>query len=101
MRLSIFFHRLTRWAGAAAAVAATSLLSGCLWLDGPQSTFDPEGPVAREQLNIFYIICKVTLVIFVVVGAVLVATCFPNRTREAELLADYRRMDTAVGAPNA
>jgi cytochrome c oxidase subunit 2 len=54
-----------------AALACIPLLSGCFWLDGPQSTFDPNGPVARHQQDLFYLTCWVCLVIFVIVGGVL------------------------------
>jgi cytochrome c oxidase subunit 2 len=73
----------------AAALAGTSLLSGCFWLDGPQSTFDPNGPVARHQMELFYVTCWVALVIFVLVGGVLAYTMFKFRARgEAELHAE-------------
>jgi cytochrome c oxidase subunit 2 len=81
MLLTYFPKKLTRWAVAVAAVAGSSLFSGCLWLDGPQSTFDPEGPVAREQLKLFYVTCWVTLFIFVVVGAVLAYAMIKFRAR--------------------
>ena len=55
MRSPNFSTRVARWAPAAAALAGLSLLSGCFWLDGPQSSFDPSGPVAREQLDLFYL----------------------------------------------
>ena len=81
MRFTCFSHRITRWAGAAAALAAVCLLSGCVWFDGPQSTFDPAGPVARDQLRIFYVTCWVTLVIFLVVGSVLAYAMIRFRAR--------------------
>jgi len=72
---------LARWAPAAAALAGSTLLSGCFWLDGPQSTFDPNGPVAREQLDLFYTTCWVTLVIFVLVGSALAYAMIKFRAR--------------------
>ena len=53
-----------------------ALTSGCSWqsllgLDGKQSTFEVEGPVARDQLRLFYVTCWVTLVIFLLVAGVL------------------------------
>ena len=70
MRLFQYSSNLGRLARAA-ALAAIPLLSGCFWLDGPQSTFDPNGPVARHQQDLFYLTCWVCLVIFVIVGGVL------------------------------
>ena len=81
MRFPKLSTRFARATGAAAALAAASLLSGCLWLDGPQSTFVPEGPVAREQLNLFYLTCWVTLVIFIIVGSVLAYAMVKFRAR--------------------
>jgi cytochrome c oxidase subunit II len=81
MRFPKISTRFARRCAAAAALAGVSLLSGCLWLDGPQSTFEPEGPVAREQLNLFYLTCWVTLVIFVIVGAVLAYAMIKFRAR--------------------
>jgi cytochrome c oxidase subunit 2 len=70
MRLSTHSLNLSRFARLA-ALACIPLLSGCFWLDGPQSTFDPNGPVARHQQDLFYLTCWVCLVIFVIVGGVL------------------------------
>jgi cytochrome c oxidase subunit 2 len=69
------------------ALAATgvALLSGCGWmnLDGPQSTLDPAGPVARYQMHLFYLTCWVTLVIFILVGSVLAYATFKFRARSS------------------
>ncbi len=66
---------LSRWGRALAALSGLALLSGCdlnFWrMDGHQSTIVVEGPVALDQLKVFYVTCWVTLFIFVVVGAVL------------------------------
>jgi len=72
---------LPRWAVATAALASSTLLSGCFWLDGPQSTFDPNGPVAKAQLDLFYVTCWVTLVIFVLVGSALAYAMIKFRAR--------------------
>ena len=40
-------------------------------MDGHQSTIFVEGPVAKSQTDLFYVTCWVTLVIFILVGAVL------------------------------
>jgi cytochrome c oxidase subunit 2 len=71
----------TRLARAAAGLGALSLLQGCVWFDGPQSTFEPAGPVAREQLHLFYLTCWVTLVIFVFVGSALAYAMFKFRAK--------------------
>src|SRR6185437_7024526 len=76
MRLFSFLLTLVRRGAFGAAGAVALLTSGCSWqtllgLNGKQSTFDIEGPVARDQLDLFYVTCWVTLVLFVVVGGVL------------------------------
>ena len=57
-----------------------ALLTGC-WLDGPQSTFDVQGPVARSQLHLFYTTLWVTAFIFVTVGSVLAYATVRFRAR--------------------
>ena len=81
MRLFNTPFNLTRMARNAAAAAGTLLLSGCVWFDGPQSTFDPNGPVARRQMDLFYTTCWVSLFIFVVVGSVLAYAMIKFRAR--------------------
>jgi cytochrome c oxidase subunit 2 len=56
------------------------LLAGC-WLEGPQSTFDVKGPVARAQLNLFMVTVYVTGVIFSLVGMVLAYATWRFRAR--------------------
>jgi cytochrome c oxidase subunit 2 len=81
-----FLPNLTRWVRPAAALTGLILLSGCdkinFWrMDGHQSTIVVDGPVAREQLQIFYVTCWVSLVIFVIVAAVLAYATFKFRAR--------------------
>jgi len=76
MLLSSLPKNRARWVRVALAAAGAILVSGCslqswLGLDGKQSTFDVEGPVARDQLQLFYVTCYVTAFIFVVVGSIL------------------------------
>ncbi|HXN34946.1 MAG TPA: cytochrome c oxidase subunit II [Opitutaceae bacterium] len=81
MRFPNLSNHLARCARGAAALAGVMLLPGCVWFDGPQSTFDPAGPVAREQLHLFYVTCWVTLVIFVLVGSALAYAMLRFRAR--------------------
>jgi cytochrome c oxidase subunit 2 len=54
-------------------------------MDGHQSTIKVAGPVARSQLEVFYVTCWVTLVIFIIVGGVLAYATLKFRARtEAE-----------------
>jgi cytochrome c oxidase subunit 2 len=80
-----FLPNLARWGRAAAALTGVMLLAGCdfnFWrMDGHQSTIVVEGPVARNQLDVFIVTCWVTLVIFIVVGAVLTYATFKFRAR--------------------
>jgi cytochrome c oxidase subunit 2 len=60
------------------------LLAGC-WLEGPQSTFDVKGPVARAQLNLFMVTVYVTAVIFALVGMVLAYATWRFRARAGSI----------------
>lgn len=66
---------LVRWSRIALAVGALTLLAGCdinFWrMDGHQSTINVAGPVAKNQLEIFYVTCWVTFTIFVLVASAL------------------------------
>ena len=64
------------------ALLGLALQTGC-WLDGRQSTFDVDGPVARAQLDLFMVTVYVTAVVFVVVGAVLAYAMIKFRARTA------------------
>ncbi len=80
--------RLARWSRAALAFGGLALLSGCdlnswLGLDGHQSTIIVDGPVARSQRDLFYVTCWVSLVIFILVGAVLAYATIKFRARNA------------------
>jgi cytochrome c oxidase subunit 2 len=89
MRLSSPLTSLARWGRAGSALGVLALLSGCdynWWrMDGHQSTIKVAGPVARSQLDVFYVTCWVTLVIFIIVGSVLAYATLKFRARtEAE-----------------
>ena len=80
------FPLFARCVRAVAAVTGLALVSGCaklnFWqMDGHQSTIVVDGPVAREQLEIFYVTCWVALVIFVLVAAVLAYATIKFRAR--------------------
>ncbi|MDO8544198.1 MAG: cytochrome c oxidase subunit II [Opitutaceae bacterium] len=80
-----FLPTLVRWSRIPLVLAGTALLAGCeynFWrMDGHQSTIAVEGPVAREQLQVFYVTVWVTLVIFVLVGGVLAYATLKFRAR--------------------
>jgi cytochrome c oxidase subunit 2 len=61
-------------------------LTGCEWLrmDGRQSTMTPEGPVAESQLQLFYVTCWVTLVLFILVGSTLAYATLKFRARPGD-----------------
>jgi len=52
-------------------LAFALLLLGC-YPDNPQSTFDPKGPVARNQLTLFWVIFWASVVVFAIVAGILI-----------------------------
>ena len=89
MRPSLLLSSFARWGRASLALGTLALSSGCdlnFWkMEGPQSTIKVAGPVARSQLEVFYVTCWVTLVIFILVGGVLAYATLKFRARtEAE-----------------
>lgn len=78
--------RVARWSRAAVALGAAALLAGCdlnFWkMDGPQSTIHVNGPVARDQLGVFYTTVWVTFTIFVIVASVLAYAILKFRARD-------------------
>ena len=76
-----------RWSRAAAALTCMATLTGCdlnFWrMDGHQSTIVVDGIVARQQLELFYVTCWVSLAIFVVVAAVLAYATFKFKARNS------------------
>ncbi|HWA08023.1 MAG TPA: cytochrome c oxidase subunit II [Opitutaceae bacterium] len=75
MHLPPLLRTLGRMGTRALVLASPLLLAGCdlnfLRMDGHQSTIFVNGPVAREQRDLFYVTCWVTLVLFILVGSVL------------------------------
>ena len=67
--LSSFRHTFRRAYQALALAVLPLLLGG--WTRGPQSTFQTEGPVAKSQLDLFYITLWVCGILFVLVAGVL------------------------------
>lgn len=70
---------LRRFAANCALLALPLLFGG--WLSGPQSTFDVKGPVARTQLDVFYVTVWVTMIIFVIVASILAYATIKFRAR--------------------
>lgn len=67
----------------ALAVLALPLFTGG-WLQGPQSTFDVKGPVAKAQLDVFYVTLWVTMAIFVIVASVLAYATIKFKARKSD-----------------
>ena len=79
-----FFNRLK--AGRAGALALSALLlllaAGCS--QGPESTWNPAGPVANKQLELFNVLVWVMVVVFILVEGVLVYAIFRYRRRPGQ-----------------
>ena len=75
---------LKRLMGAALMTALAALLTGCnvITPEHSQSTFDTLGPVAENQLFIFWVIFWAGLVVFVAVEAALIYMVFKFRRRD-------------------
>jgi cytochrome c oxidase subunit II len=67
------------------SLTACLLLAGCsVFTDAPQTTFDPRGPVAEQQLDLFMLSLWVITFIFVSVGSVLLYVVLRFRRRPGE-----------------
>lgn len=88
MRLSTILPTLSRWKRTGLVAASTLLLTGCklnFWqMDGHQSTMVTAGPVAKTQLDIFYVTCWVTFAIFLIVGAILAYATIKFKARPGD-----------------
>ena len=76
-------RHLIRYAGLALLVLAGLSLAGC-YPDNPQSTFGTSGPVARSQLDLFYIIFWASVFVFVTVVGALLYALFRYRRRPGD-----------------
>ncbi|HWA84693.1 MAG TPA: cytochrome c oxidase subunit II [Opitutus sp.] len=76
---------LGRWSRAGLALAGLALVTGCdlnFWrMDGHQSTIEVNGPVALDQLHVFYVTCWVTFILFILVGTALAYATLKFRAR--------------------
>ncbi len=85
MRLNTLLLNTARWGRAALALGSLVFLAGCdfnFWrMDGHQSTITVDGPVARSQYDVFMVTVWVTIVIFVIVGAVLAYATWKFRAK--------------------
>jgi cytochrome c oxidase subunit 2 len=83
MTLSSTLRTALRRAGSLMFVGLLPLLNGG-WIYGPQSTFETHGPVAKTQLDVFYVTLWVTMIIFVLVAAVLTYATLRFRVRPGD-----------------
>ncbi|GHC12888.1 cytochrome c oxidase subunit II [Cerasicoccus arenae] len=75
--------RFRRFLQRAGFLALSLGLAGCSFTT-PQSSLDPKGPVAREQLDLFYLTVWVCLGIFILVGGALVWVVIRFRERPGD-----------------
>ncbi len=80
MSLTSSFRPSLRRAAGLLALASLPFLQGG-WVSGPQSTFEPLGPVARTQLDVFYVTLWVTGIVFVLVAGVLAYATWKFKAR--------------------
>ena len=76
--------RFPRWYLVSALLLFIGLLSAACTPSHPQSTFDAAGPVARSQLNLFYVIFWAAVFVFVVVEGVLLYATIRFRRRPGQ-----------------
>lgn len=75
--------QLRKLAAPALGICAIALLTG-FDMDGPQSTIEVAGPVARSQLHLFYVTLAVTVFIFITVGGALAYAQIRFRARKGD-----------------
>jgi cytochrome c oxidase subunit 2 len=86
MTFTSLFRLLKTRASSCVAVAAMPLFFGgwFQWLTGPQSTFDTQGPVAKSQLDVFYVTLWVTGITFVIVSSILTYATFKFKAKKTD-----------------
>jgi len=86
MTLQSLSHLIKTRALSCAAVATVPLFTGGWfnWLTGPQSTFDTHGPVAKSQLDVFYVTLWVTGITFVIVASIMAYAMLKFRARKGD-----------------
>lgn len=72
--------RARRLVGAFLAIAAVGLLAACSNV-GPQDALHPEGPVARDQLNLFTPVFWIATAVFVLVEGMVIVAAVKFRER--------------------
>ena len=73
-------HRSVFLFASLVTILGVVLLTGC-YPSHPQSTFDPHGPVAERQMQLFWIIFWAALFVMIVVGGGLLYTVFRFRRK--------------------
>jgi|TARA_B100000745_G_scaffold298002_1_gene245870 cytochrome c oxidase subunit 2 len=74
------FNKIPRTAAFLSLALLTLLLTGC-YPDHNQSTFDPRGPVASEQLEVFWWILVGGFIVFLLVEAALIYAIFKFKVK--------------------
>jgi len=75
--------RSNRFLGLSALGSLLALILGCT-PSHPQSTFDALGPVAKSQLDLFYLIFWVAVVVFIAVGGAFLYAAIRYRRRRGQ-----------------
>lgn len=82
-RTTRFPSLLRQLAAVVGGLAAVLFFAG-FDMDGPMSTIEVEGPVAKSQLDLFYVTLWVTVFIFISVGSTLAYTQLRFRARKTD-----------------
>ena len=76
-------HRSVFLFASLVTILGVVLLTGC-YPSHPQSTFDPHGPVAERQMQLFWVIFWAALIVMIVVGGGLLYTVFRFRRKPGQ-----------------